>query len=177
MNALTCRNSYTTHAVGKPRPSLITVVVNPWLLLVHYCAAYALAAVEEEVDMHVGSARPRTCLVPVLCTQGVRAATTTTTRTACTALHCVFLPFYRAKSATVQHNNNNKLNKYALLVTTVVTDALYVAWPPCMRLTINACASSTFRSGPSASSAFRQARHAYGPDLLNAVQQPWSREP
>lgn len=165
---------------------IFTVVVNPWLLLlpvpVHYCAAYALAAavVEEEVVcMHVGSARPRTCLVPVLCTQGVRAATTTTTRTACTALHCVFLPFYRAKSATVQHNNNNKkLNKYALLVTTVVTDALYVAWPPCMRLTINACASSTFRSGPSASSAFRQARHAYGPDLLNAVQQPWSsREP
>lgn len=60
---------------------IFTVVVNPWLLLlpvpVHYCAAYALAAavVEEEVVcMHVGSARPRTCLVPVLCSVHARRA-------------------------------------------------------------------------------------------------------
>lgn len=159
--------------------------MNPCLLLVHYCAAYALAAVEEEeVDMHVGSARPRNLLssCPVHTRRACCDDDHYTRSTACTA--CFSPCLYRAKSATVQHNkNNNKLNKYALLVTTVVTDALYVAWPHACVLQSMRVLLRRFDPVPhtlhwSASSAFRQARHAYGPDLLNAVQQPWSsREP
>lgn len=77
--------------------------------------------------MHVGSARPRNLLSSCARKARVLRRRPLPGRPALrvSPLACIVQSQQPCSTATT----TTKLNKYALLVTTVVTDALYVAWP------------------------------------------------